>query len=90
MPIFHLKPIVAQLEDPAWQTSTFRNECWVNARDEAEARGLASGKFQNGEATIPGHPGRPSPWRDPHLVEARPSHPPPGMTIPVNVVVAGG
>ena len=88
MPVFHLKPIVANLEDPAWGTSTHRKECWVNAVSEAEARGLASGKFQDGEATIPGHAGRPSPWRDPRLVAAEPSEPPPGMTIPVNVVVA--
>lgn len=89
MPLFHLKPVVATLEDPAWGSSTHRKECWVDAASEAEARGMASGKFQDGEATIPGHDGVPSPWRDPRLVAAQVSAPPPGMTIPANTVVAG-
>ena len=87
MPIYHLKPVVAELEDAAWGTSTHRRECWVNAASEAEARGIASGKFQDGEATIPGHAGRPSPWRDARLVLAAEVAPPEGASIPVNTVM---
>lgn len=89
MPIYHLRPVVAALEDAAWQTSTHRTECWVNAANEEEARGLASGKFQDGEATLPGHAGRPSPWRNPDLVAVAEAAAPNGMRIPQNTVVAG-
>jgi hypothetical protein len=90
MPIFHLKPIVGNLEHHAWDTSLFRGECWVNAESEAEARGLASGEYQNGGATIPGISERPSPWYDPALVEiGEVPEGPSGMRIPKHTVVAG-
>jgi hypothetical protein len=90
MPIFHLKPIAAMLDDPAWNASTHRSEVWVNAPDEAEARGLATGKLENGEANIPGVSSSPSPWMSPALVQARlVESAPSGMKIPDRVVVAG-
>jgi hypothetical protein len=89
MPIFRLKPVVAMLENAAWASSRFRSECWVNAADETEARALATGKFQNGEATIPGHAPAPNPWHDATLVEASLcAAAPNGMTIPNGTVVA--
>jgi hypothetical protein len=89
MPIFHLKPIVAMLEDPAWGASTHRKEVWVNAASEAEARGLATGRLEDGEANLPGIASSPSPWMSPALVQARVVEAAPsGMTIPLNVVVA--
>jgi hypothetical protein len=89
MPIFYLKPVLAALDDPAWNSSQFRSECWVNAATEAEARGLATGKFQDGNATIPGHPSAPNPWQDPALVEASVAETAPNnMIIPNGTVVA--
>ncbi len=89
MPIFYLRPAAAHLDHAAWSSCTFRGECWVNAKDEGTARGIASGKFQNGGATIPGVSETPSPWRNIDLVAvlevpAGPS----GMRIPENTVVA--
>ena len=54
MPIYHLRPVLARLDDPAWQTSRIRSECWVNGADEADARDLASGQFQDAAQTVPG------------------------------------
>jgi hypothetical protein len=89
MPIYFLKPRVAALEDAAWNNSRFRSECWVNAADEEEARGLATGKFLNGEATIPGDAPGPNPWKNPALVEASVcEHAPNNMQIPNGTVVA--
>ena len=91
MPIYHLKPVPALLDDPAWQTSSVqRTECWANCANETEARGMASGSYEDAGANMPGHSSAPSPWRDPRLVEARVlAEPPFGMSIPENVIVAG-
>ncbi len=90
MPIFHLTPVVSELRDAAWGQSPVRDDCWVNANDEDEARGMASARYQDARATIPGHPSAPSPWRDPRLVAAVQSEETPaGMTIPYGTVVAG-
>ncbi len=90
MPIFHLSPVVTELHDPAWGESPVRDECWVNANDEVEARGMASARFQDARSTVPGHPSAPSPWRDERLVSAKQSEQTPaGMTIPYGTVVAG-
>ncbi len=90
MTIFHLKPVVGNLEHEAWSTSVFRGECWVNAEDEAEARGLASGEYQNGGVTIPGISEQASPWYDEALVAIQVvPEGPSGMRIPKNTVVAG-
>jgi hypothetical protein len=90
MPIFHLKPVAALLDDPAWDSvGSHRSECWANAATEAEARGLASGRYENAGANMPGHSASPSPWRDPRLVEVHLLDAPPfGMKIPENVIVA--
>ena len=91
MPIYHLKPVAALLDDPAWQTSSVqRSECWANCASEDEARGMASGSYEDAGANMPGHSRAPSPWRDPrlvavHVVDAAPL----GMSIPANVIVAG-
>ncbi len=90
MPIFHLSPVITELRDPAWGESPVRDECWVNANDEAEARGMASARFQDARSTVPGHVSAPSPWRDGRLVAATQSEETPdGMTIPYGTVVAG-
>jgi hypothetical protein len=82
MPIFHLKPLLRHLDDAAWNACEFRSECWVNADDETEARGLAG-------ASHTGLFAQPSPWRDRALVEANivPDCPA-GMIIPKNTVLA--
>ncbi len=88
MPIFHLSPVLAKLADPAWNSSRIRGECWVNGPDEAEARALASGHFQDATQTVPGEPNPHSAWRDPELVEARVlERAPDNMTIPNGTVV---
>jgi hypothetical protein len=88
MPIYHVKPIVAALEDPAWQSSNTRAECWVNAANVAEARGLVSGRYENAEVNIPGHSRGPSPWQDPRLVEVREvDGPPNGARLPSGVIM---
>ncbi len=88
MPIFHLTPVLDKLADPAWTTSRGRGECWVNGADEAEARALASGHFQDATQTIPGEPSPRSAWRSAELVSARLlEHAPDGMTIPNGTVV---
>lgn len=88
MPIYHLKPVAAHLDDPAWETSPTRGECWANVESEEVARGMASGRFENAEANMTGHASAPSPWRDPRLVDVRiVDAPPGGMSIPNNVIV---
>ncbi len=90
MPIFHLTPVLPLLGDAAWGESPVRDECWVNAADEDEARGMASARFQDARSTVPGHASAPSPWRDTRLVAAVMSdETPAGMTIPYGTVVAG-
>ena len=91
MPIYHLKPVVGMLEDPAWRTSSVQqSECWANCASEDEARGMASGNYEDAGANMPGHSRAPSPWRDPRLVEVRVVESgPAGMSIPANVIVAG-
>ena len=90
MPIFRLAPVLSELRDPAWGESPVRDDCWVHANDEAEARGMASARFQDARATVPGHAAAPSPWRDPRLVAAtQTAETPAGMTIPYGTVVAG-
>ena len=91
MPIFHLKPVNAFLDDPAWASvGPQRGECWANVATEEEARGMASGRYENAEANMTGHSSAPSPWRDPRLVEVRiVDAPPGGMSIPPNVIVNG-
>ncbi len=90
MPIYHLKPVVALLEDPAWESvGPHRAECWANAPTEDVARGMASGRYENAEANMTGHRDSPSPWRDPRLVVVYELEAPPfGMSIPENVIVA--
>ena len=91
MPIYHIKPVPAMLDDPGWATSSVqRSECWANCVSEEVARGMASGRFEDAGANMPGHSRAPSPWRDPWLVEVRVLDAPPfGMSIPENVIVAG-
>jgi hypothetical protein len=85
-----MEPVVSELTDPAWANSPVRDACWVHAADEAEARGMASARFQDARATIPGQAPAPSPWRDARLVAAvATEETPAGMTIPYGTVVAG-
>ena len=89
MPIFRLTPVVAELRNPAWGESPVREDCWVNANDEAEARGMASARFQDARATIPGQPNAASPWRNASLVTAEAeAETPANMTIPYGTVVS--
>lgn len=64
MPIFCLRPVVALLEDPAWRNSPYSGPVWANAGDENDARLLASGRFQDARADIPGVSGGNSPWQE--------------------------
>ncbi len=90
MPIFRLTPTPARLDDPAWADIPVRSECWVNAADEDEARGMASARFQNAKATVPGHPAAPSAWRSAELVSASvEAQGPDGLEVPYGTVVAG-
>jgi hypothetical protein len=87
MPIFHLKPVPALLDDPAWANSLFKGECWVNAANEIEARRLASGRYEDARANIPGQSRGPGPWMQPRLVAVmRYEHPPLGFDLPRGVV----
>lgn len=89
MPIFHLTPVVTMLDQAAWQNSPYRGEVWANARDEAEARGLVSGRYEDAGANIPGVSRGPSPWQDAQLVAVEEvAEGPNGMAIPDGVVVA--
>ena len=38
MPVFRLGPILERVDDPSWEASSFKETCWVLARDEADAR----------------------------------------------------
>ena len=88
MPIYHLRPVLARLDDAAWTSSRVRSECWVNGADEAEARDLASGQFQDAAQVVPGDANPHAAWRDPALVEAHLlERAPDNMTIPNGVVV---
>ena len=88
MPIYRLSPVLEMLKDPDWGANPVRSDLWVNAADEKEARLLASGRYEDAGATIPGDHASPSPWLDRRLVSAALSEPPSGMTIPNGVVVA--
>ena len=89
MPIFRLRPVASLLEDAAWRNSPYNGEIWVNAADEAEARGLASGRYEDASANIPGVSRGASPWMDQRLVKATPEAAgPDGMEIPNGVAVA--
>lgn len=88
MPIFRLCPVLEMLKDPDWGENPMRSDVWVNAPDETEARQLASGRYEDAGATIPGKVAAPSPWMSSRLVSAEISEPPGGMTIPNGVVVA--
>ncbi len=88
MPIFRLQPVAALLEDAAWRNSPVHDVLWVNAADEAEARALASGRYDAAGANIPGVSAGPSPWLDARLVRASPEAAgPDGAAIPVGVVM---
>lgn len=88
MPIYHLRPVVARLADDIWITSRLRGEAWVNGADEADARALASGHFQDATQTVPGAASPRSPWLDAAFVEAdKLDAAPDGMTIPAGTVV---
>ena len=88
MPIFHVKPVTALLEDAAWNSSHTRAECWVNAASAAEARGMVSGRYENADVNVTGHSSGPSPWQDERLVEVHEiPEGPNGMKIPNGVVV---
>jgi hypothetical protein len=88
MPIFRLKPVASLLEDAAWRNSPVSDELWVNAADEAEARGLASGRYEAAGTNIPGVSSGASPWLDPRLVQAVAEQTGPGgRPIPAGVVL---
>lgn len=88
MPIFRLKPVAALLDEPAWQSSPYKGELWANAVSEVEARGLASGRYEDAGANVPGVSKGPSPWLDPRLVvvTAEPEGPG-GQDVPAGVVM---
>ncbi len=88
MPIFRLKPVPALLGELAWQNSPYQGELWANAATEAEARGLASGRYEDAGANIPGVSRSASPWLDPRLVQvtAEPEGPG-GQDVPIGVVM---
>ena len=88
MPVFLLSPVLENLKDPDWGENPMRSDVWANAPDETEARQLASGRYENAGATIPGKTAAPSPWMSSRLVIVTVSEPPAGMTIPNGVVVA--
>ena len=88
MPIFLLRPEPSLLREPAWDNSPYRGDLWVNAADEAEARGLASGRYENAAATVTGVRQGSSPWLDARLVRCSEEQAgPDGMAIPDGVVV---
>ena len=90
MPIFLLSPVPEFIRDPAWETSPYNGDAWVNGADETEARGLVAGRYEDARGNIPGFNNpAPSPWLDARLVSAKLVEAGPnGMDIPNGVVVA--
>jgi hypothetical protein len=66
MPIWKLTPRV--LNSPDWELSTYRSEVIVRARDEAEARELATVEFAIAAEGNPTQPTRLNPWTNDVLV----------------------
>jgi len=82
LPIHQLQPVPGRIGDPAWALSTYRGPCRLEARDAAEARRLADGRF-----LVPFRPAQVpaeviSPWRQPDLVEVIAELGPPGPDEP--------
>lgn len=88
MPIFHLKPVVALLEDPAWESTPYRGEIWVNTARAEDARPLAAARYEDARANVPGVSASPSAWLSERLVSIEVVDAVPGgMDIPEGVVV---
>lgn len=90
MPIFLLSPVPEFIRDPAWETSPDNGDAWVNGADEAEARGLVAGRYEDARGNTPGFNNpAPSPWLDTRLVAAKVlDGGPNGMDIQNGVVIA--
>ena len=88
MPIYHLKPVVTLLEDPAWESTPYRGEVWVNTQRAEDARALAAGRYEDARANVPGVSATESAWMSERLVSIEVMDAPPsGMDIPDGVVV---
>ena len=88
MPIFHLKPVVTTLEDPAWESTPYRGEVWVNTDRAEDARALAAGRYEDARANVPGVSAMESAWLSERLVSLEEvDKGPSGMDIPPGVVV---
>jgi hypothetical protein len=58
------------LQDPAWEASTYRGKVIVRARDEASARAAAQHAFAVKTRFKPASGIKPPPWNRPTLVKA--------------------
>ncbi len=88
MPIFHLKPVVTLLDDPAWESTPYRGEVWVNTDRAEDARGMAAARYEDARANVPGVSASPSAWMSERLVSIEEvNEGPSGMDIPDGVVV---
>ena len=80
MPVFCLEPITANLDDPTWRASLFKEACWIIARDQIDARYQLQGIALKMVDMAPGKNILYSPWLNPHIVECvEDIHPPASM-----------
>ena len=70
MPVYRLVPL--EPDDPEWRASAHRGAAVVRARDEDEARRLASRAFARRVARQEGDVVLGSLWRQPYAVRAEP------------------
>jgi hypothetical protein len=70
MPVYRLVPL--EPDDPEWRASAHRGAAVVRARDEDEARRLASRAFARRVARQEGDVVLGSLWRQPYAVKAEP------------------
>ena len=69
MPIWKLTPLPTDSTD--WNLSIYRGEVVVRAKDEREARHLATQRFGVGATVRPGKTTPLNPWRDSALVSCK-------------------
>ena len=86
MRFYRLKPKNNDTSHRNWAATTLKDECWVLAESEADARqkvGLATGILTRIE---PGQPNRTNPWMTGSLTDCMPDNtpgrePPPGIIL---------
>lgn len=68
MPVYHLVRKIDGLSDPSWGASTLKNDCWVLADSETDARDKVARNVHIATARVAGMV-LTSPWKDVALTE---------------------